>query len=200
MELLDDIKNLIHQNRGKAHGWLIQHQKSGVAHHGPGHGQHLLLTAGKGTCNLLAALLQPGELLKNFFNCAGILFRRAGIAAHFQVLTNRHLLENPSSLRAQSHTKRHDPVGIHVGNHFSFKGDRTGAGLQNARNCIQGCGFTCTVCTDQGDNLPLIDIKGDILNGVDRTVINVDAVYMQHTVLLFHITVPPPSACPGMPR
>ena len=78
MELLNDLKNLIHQDRGKTHGRLIQHQQLGTDHQRTAHGKHLLLAAGKSSGNLIAALFQSGEqsvlLFDQFFKFVKIDF------------------------------------------------------------------------------------------------------------------------------
>ncbi len=64
VKLLNDIKDLVHQDGSQTHGGFVQHHELRMAHQCPGHGQHLLLAAGQGAGYLLAALLQPGEICK----------------------------------------------------------------------------------------------------------------------------------------
>ena len=45
-----------------------------------------------------------------------------------------------------------------------------------------------TVGADEGDYLPLVYLKGDVLDGMDGAVIDVDALYLQHGV---HAQAPP---------
>ena len=129
MQLLNDVEDLIHQDGGKAHGRLIQHHKLGLAHKGPGHSQHLLLAAGQCARNLLAALLQAGKALENLLNGIIDLAARTAVATHFQIFPNRHMLEDPPSLRAQGHAKGNDPVGRQPGNHLAIKGHGSRLGL-----------------------------------------------------------------------
>ena len=44
---------------------------------------------------------------------------------------------------------------------------------------LQGGGFASTVGTDQGDDLALIHLEGDVLDGVDVAVIDVDVINFQ---------------------
>ena len=53
-------------------------------------------------------------------------------------------------------------------------------GVQQAGDGLQGGGFSCTVGTDQGDDLALVDLERDVLHGVDVAVIHIDIVYFQH--------------------
>ena len=61
MQLFYNVKNLLYQQRGKAHRRLVQHHQPGLCHQGAAHGQHLLLAAGQRAGNLAAALGQPRE-------------------------------------------------------------------------------------------------------------------------------------------
>ncbi len=63
MQVLDNLKDLLDQNGRKTHGRLVEHKELGVAHEGATHGEHLLLAAGKGAGDLLAALLQAREVV-----------------------------------------------------------------------------------------------------------------------------------------
>ena len=186
MELLDNIKNLIHQNGRQTHGGLIQHHQLGLAHQSPGHCQHLLLAAGEGARDLLAPLLQPGKpleyLLDGIFNLAS----GPAVAAHFQILPNRHMLEDPSSLRAKSHAQGNDPVRRHTGNNLPIKGNRAGFGLHESRHGIQRGGLSRTVCTDQRHDLALIHIKGYILDGMNGAVKHIQIVHLKKALFLAH--------------
>ena len=47
--------------RRQAQGGLVQHEQLGVGHERPGHGEHLLLAAGKGPAALEQAFLEAGN-------------------------------------------------------------------------------------------------------------------------------------------
>ncbi len=57
----DQLVELVDDQRGQAHGKLVEQQDLGPGHQRPGDGQHLLLAPGQGPGHLLAALLQTGE-------------------------------------------------------------------------------------------------------------------------------------------
>ena len=70
-----------------------------MGHKRSAHCKHLLLAAGKGSCDLGAALFKTGEALIDHFQSVGDLFLvLSGVSAQLQVLENRELLENASSL------------------------------------------------------------------------------------------------------
>lgn len=68
MEFADDVENLLHKDRRKAHGRFIQHKQLRVAHHRAAHGKHLLLASGKRACNLLFTLLQAREAAEHILD------------------------------------------------------------------------------------------------------------------------------------
>ena len=53
---------------------------------------------------------------------------------------------------------------------------------EQACDGLQDGGLAGAVGADEGDDLPLIYLKGDVLDGVDGAVIDVDALYLQHGV------------------
>ena len=73
----------------------------------------------------------------------------------------------------------HDLVGAHALDAAALVQDVAGLGLQQAGNGLQGGGLAGTVGTDQGDDLALIHLKGDVLDGVDVAVVNVDVIDLQ---------------------
>ena len=58
--LFPRLKERRKQQRRKTHGGLVQHQHGSVAHERTSHGQHLLLAAGHGARQLLAAMVEAG--------------------------------------------------------------------------------------------------------------------------------------------
>ena len=70
----------------------------GFPHQGAAHGQHLLLTAGKGACQLAFALFQAGEPLVDIGHRFGHI-GRIRESSHLQVLFHRHLGEDVPSFR-----------------------------------------------------------------------------------------------------
>ena len=193
MELLDDIKDLLHQDGRQPHGGLIQHQKLGLAHQRPADGQHLLLAAAEGAGHLAAPLLQAGEALVDVLNALRRVGAGLGERPHLQVLLHCHLQKDPPPLRALGQPMLNDLVGRNALQVLSVKHDGAAAGMEQAGNCIQYRGLAGAVGADQGDDLPLVDLKRDALDSVDAAVVDMDILYLQQC----HFT--PPSAYPGKP-
>ena len=179
MDVADDVKDLLHQQRRKTHGGLVQHQHGSVAHERTSHGQHLLLAAGHGARQLLAALLQAGEQGEHLFLVGGNGGSGLGVGAHIKVLVHRHVQEHMAPLRHLCKAAFHDLVGAHALDALALVQHIAGAGLQKAGNGFQGGGFARAVGTDQGDDLACVDGERDILYGVDVAIVDVDAVRLQ---------------------
>ena len=86
------------------------------------------------------------------------------------------------------------PSGGDVGDILAVEGDGAGLGTKQAGDGLEGGGLTGAVGTDEGDDLALVDLKGDILDGMDGAVIDVDILYFQQC----HISFLP--SCPDRPR
>ena len=84
-----------------------------------------------------------------------------------------------AAFRHMGKARFHDLVGAHALDAAALVQDVAGLGLQQAGNGLQGGGFTSTVGTDQGDDLALIHLEGDVLDGVDVAVIDVDVINFQ---------------------
>ena len=114
MELLDDGEDLLHQQRGKAHGGLIHQHDLGVRHEGPAGGQHLLLAAGQRARQLAVALFQPGEVVIDLFQVLRDLFLVLDdVSAHAEVLLHSHAGKHMAALRHMGKAQTDDGVGGH---------------------------------------------------------------------------------------
>ena len=195
MKILDNLKDLFHQNGSQAHGGFIQHQELGAAHQRPSHGQHLLFAAGQRARHLLPPLLQAGELRVDLLQVRRIGFAALGVGAHLQVFLGGHLQKDPPSLRHQGQAAGDHLVGRNLAQILPQEGDGAGFAPQQSGDGVQGGGFARAVGADQRDDLPLGHLEGHALDGVDAAVVDIDVVDFQDC---FHVT--PPSACRDTPR
>ena len=67
-----------------------------------------------------------------------------------------------------------------MGNVLFTEGDRAGTGTKQAGNRFQYRRFSCTVGTDQSNDLTRIYMKGNVLDGMDLSVIDIDIINLQH--------------------
>ena len=60
-----------------------------------------------------------------------------------------------------------------IGNGTRFRRDQAGNGLQS--RCL-----SCTVCSDQGDDLSLVYLKLDSLDCLDHTIVDFQVFYLKY--------------------
>ena len=191
MELGDDVEDLLHQNGSKTHGGLVEHQQLGMADEGSAHGQHLLLAAGEGSGDLALALQKPGEAGKDVVQL-GLGGAFVDVSAHLQVFKDGHLEENPPPLGDVGKPLVDQLVALGVGDVLAQKLNGAGAGAEHAGNGFEGGGLACAIGADERHHLAGLDLEGDVLEGMDFAVVDVDIINLEHCPCL--------PSCRGMPR
>ena len=136
-----------------------------------------------------AELTETIRRIRDEFNIAVLLIEHdmslvMGICEGIAVLNFGRIIAKgtPDEIRNNRHVGKarfHDLVGAHALDAAALIQDIAGLGLQQAGNGLQGGGFASTVGTDQGDDLALIHLEGDVLDGVDVAVIDVDVINFQ---------------------
>ena len=63
---------------------------------------------------------------------------------------------------------------------LAAENDRAGTGVQKPRNGIQNGGFSGAVRPDKGNDLALVHLEGNALDGVDAAVVDVKITDFQH--------------------
>ena len=185
IDLLDDVEDALHYQRGEAERRLIHHHELGPGHQGPPHRQHLLLTARERASRLPGALLEPG---KEIVDPGEVVLQAvlAEIGPDFQVLQHREVGKDPPPFRHQGNALGHDAIRREGGDVLRLEVDAARGGLYQSGNGPQGGGLARAVGTDEGDDFPLRHLKGDVLDGFDAAVIDPQAVNLQHRL-------PPPN-------
>ena len=172
VDVLDDVEDVTHQERGQAERRLVQQQEFRPAHQGTGHSEHLLFTPGHGAGVLADALLQAREQAQD----AVIVLpdaRRvfAGVGPKFQVLAHGHVGEHAAPLGRMPDAEFDDLIGGQSRNIFAFEHDAPGSLLGTRPEIARKCrAFPGTVGADQGDDLSCGDGQRDARKGPDRTV------------------------------
>ena len=151
-----------------------------MRHKRSAHSEHLLLTSGKCSCDLLAALEESGEALIDILDARVELGTRSGICAHLKVLLNGQLQEYTSALWHVRKPHRDDLIGTNGGDILSEKLNRAGLGMQQTRYGLKNCRFSRTVSADKRDNLSLVHLKRNVLYGMDAAVVNIYIIDLQH--------------------
>ena len=123
------------------------------------------------TC--FSALLEARKELKDVVERTGDLAGGAGEAAHFQIFAHGHLLEHAPALGAERHAQRNHLAGRHADDVLAVKGHLAGARLEQAGDGVERGGLARAVGADEGDDLALVDLEGDALDGVYVAVVDV---------------------------
>ena len=84
-----------------------------------------------------------------------------------------------AAFRHMGKARFHNLVGAHTLDALALVQDVARLGVQQTGNGLQGGGLAGTVGTDQGDNLALVHLKGNVLDSVDVAVKDVDVVDFQ---------------------
>ena len=171
IDLPDDLEDIPHDEGGQSQGGLIHHHQLGTAHQGAGHGQHLLLAAGKGPGQLPVALLQAGEQLIAPLDIV-IQLIMTQVGADLHILQHRHIGENPPALRHQGNAPLDDLIAGLAQQLLAIVGDGPGLGLNLAGDGAQRGGFAGAIGAHQRNDAAIRHLKGDILYGADPAVID----------------------------
>ena len=104
------------------------------------------------------------------------------VSAHFQIFQHGHLQEDAPSFRAERHPLRNNLVRRHAHDVLVVQKDAAAAGLQQSGHGIQRRGFARAVGADQGNDLALVHLEGNSLDGVNAAVVYVEVVHLQQSV------------------
>ena len=152
-----------------------------MTHNGPSHGQHLLLTAREGACDLITALCQPGEPgVDGLQICFKLLLVLFAVSAHEQVLIDGQFLEDPAAFGNLGHAQMDDLMTGSLGDILAVEGDRAGLLGDQTHHALHGGGLAGAVGTDQRHDLALVDLKADALQRADNAIVDFKILNFQH--------------------
>ena len=100
--------------------------------------------------------------------------------AHLEVLEHRHPGEDAAPLRRLGHAHRRDLVGRHVAERVPLSEICPVRGCMQPGDRLQRRALAGAVRADQRDDLALLDLNRDALQGVDVPVVGVDVVDLEH--------------------
>ena len=81
---------------------------------------------------------------------------------------------------------RHQLISRGLADILSVVGHMTALGLDQSCNGLERGGLPGTVGTDQGNDLTLSYMEGDILDGMDHTIVYIQIFYFKY---IFHPTL-----------
>ena len=164
------VEDLLHDQRREAQRRLVQKQELRAAHERAGDGQHLLLAARERAAALLQALLQAREQGADPLEILVEMGQPVHGRAHLQVLEHGHAREDAPPFRGLGDRQARDLVGRHLGDVPPRIGDRALARARVAEDRHHQGRLAGAVGADQRDDLALVDIHVDALQGDDVAV------------------------------
>ncbi len=196
VDVAHDLEDLVHHDGREAHGGLVEQQQLGLAHERARHGEHLLLAAGHGAGELVAAFLQAREQHEHALDVGG----DAGLVlaherAHLQVLGDGHAREHAAPLGHHHQALLHQVPGALAADALALVQDVAVGQPQRASDGLHGRRLARAVGADERDQLARAHIEIDALDGLDAAVAHLQAAYLQEDVVLFGH-----AQCPPVPR
>src|SRR3954453_1103842 len=205
VDLLDDLEDLVDQDRREAHRRLVEQEQPGARHQRTADRTHLLLSARQRPRLLRSALLQPWEERVDVLDV--ILDRRAVVALerpHLQVLAHGHSREQAAALGRLRDAHLDDLVRSGVTQIAPVEPYGATLGPVDALDGAKRGRLAGAVGADQRHDLALVPLQGDALHRLDAAVVGVDVVELEQRALgravaggRRHGAVP---ACPAAPE
>ena len=157
-------------------GGLVEHEEPRRRHQGAGHGEHLLLAAGKQSRGLVATLGQPGKELEQLLAVGAQFGAADSRAAHLEVLDDGHRAEDPTPLERLGDPVPHDPARRAVRQGFPEAGYRSGCdgpALHGKKPCDRARqrGFAGPVQSHEGHHLAVADGEVHVVESRDRAAV-----------------------------
>src|SRR5438876_2374483 len=187
----DDPEDLLDEPRRQAERGLVEQNHLGLGHQRPADHQHLLLAARKITRGLVAALPQRRKDVVDaadaFADCSKIAAR---MGPGDEIVLDRQILENPSSLEDLGHAAFDDRVRRQTVEPLPVEldralGDLPALGAQQPRYRLQRRGLSGPVGAEQRRDAALLGEQRHTLQHQDHAVIDdFDIVERQHRVCL----------------
>ena len=83
--------------------------------------------------------------------------------AYKHILNNPHIREKPDVLECSGNTLFYNISGVHALDFFTLELDRPLINLINTGQHVEYCSLTCSVRSDDTDDLALMNLEADVL-------------------------------------
>ena len=180
VDLADGLEDGAHQQRRQPQRGLVEQEQARPGHEGPADGQHLLLAAGEGAGQLLAALVQDREEPRD--EPAGLL-QPARVApregAQVEVLPHRQGAEDAPPLGHLGDAEPHQLVRLDGVDRLPLEVDLAAAGAQQAADGLEGGRLAGAVGAQDGDDLALADLEVDAVQRLHVAVGDAQALDLE---------------------
>ena len=178
--VLHHLKNLVHHDGRQAHGRLVHQQYLGAAHQRAAHGQHLLLAAGHGASQLVAALFEAGKDGKHLVDVGlNTGFVVPDVGAHLQVFNDGHAGKHAAPFGHHGQALLDQVPRTLALDAFSQVLDIAAVERQGAGNGLHGGGLARTIGANERDQLAFGHLKINPLDGLDAAIRDLEIGYFE---------------------
>ena len=179
-QLLHQLEDLGHDERGQAQRRLVEQQALGPAHECAADGQLLPLAAAEGVGAHLAALPQHREEVVELRVQPGALVLAAPHAAEAEVLLHGQLGNGRAALGDQCDAHADDVLGLPAGDLHAVEGRGARHGLDEAGQGPHERRLAGAVGADHGRHLAARDLERDVGQRVHGSVVHGEAGDGEH--------------------
>src|SRR5262249_49759836 len=152
VQLLEDLEDLVHDQRRQAQRRLVEEQEPGPREERPRDRELLLLASGERRALPVEVSSERRETLAHLFHvCLRLLAILAGGSPDPQVLAYREPAEDAAVLGHECDTPLEDRVRGDAGDRLAEKRDRPGRGLEHAGDRPERGRLAGAVVTDEAD-------------------------------------------------
>ena len=173
-EVVNQLTNLLHDNRGQTFIGLIQQQQPGLDHQRTCHRQHLLLAAGESGTVLVRPLSQHLVFIEYAIHRPAGGTVLALIGGHIQVVPHRQPGEYPAIFRHITDACAGNPVRGPALDRLAIIDHLSGSRRRQPHNTFQGCALSRTVTAKDANRLTGFELKGNTLERLTLTVERLD--------------------------
>src|ERR1700727_4040356 len=162
LHFANSLDHLLDDAGRKAFGWLVEHEKRGIAHQRARNGEHLLLAARHARASASSQLTQVRKDGEEPFRRPGGSVWARRLPADLQVFLDRQIGEDPTVFRYIAKPAPHDLVSGALRNVLAIKYDRAAAPSHKPQDGAERRRLTRAVAAKQRHRLAGGDLQRDV--------------------------------------
>src|SRR5579859_4683465 len=173
------LADLINDVRLDAFRGLVEDEDLGIAEHGAGDGELLLLAAAENAAFALEHFLENGKQIEHAINLS-IRLRAAHDEADLQIFPDRQVRKNIAALRNITNPLARAFIGAQSFNRGVGQAYASAHGLKQADDALEGGGLAHAVAAHKTDHLPLRHRERNVPQDLRAVVSGVQLGDSQH--------------------
>jgi hypothetical protein len=172
--------HLLNEERGEALGRLVEEEQARAHAEDAGDGEHLLLAAGELRAALAAAVFEAWEHGVDTVEAPRL---RADGRGEEEVLFDGEASVDATVVRNVAEATAGALVGREAGDVGTLEENLAASLLVEAHEGAQGGGLAGAVAADEGDDLALVDVEREVVQGLRLTVPGGESLDAEHASL-----------------